>query len=175
MPNTRSYDKATGGMTLLHTVSMTGASTITQSGISTNYTNLFISFRNVSTASGGDNVNVRLNGDTGNNIRRADVYTYTSGVAASGSSGSSVFDLNLRNSSSNSSADTLGGTIDLFNYAATSGGIYGRCNSVARDNSGNIATLNANFVYNNSAAITSISIIAGSNFDQGTMLIYGVK
>jgi translation elongation factor EF-Tu-like GTPase len=166
---------ASGGMTLLHTVSMSGASTITQSGISTAYTNLFVSLRNVSTASGGDNVNVRLNGDTDNDIRRGDVFTYTSGVSSSGSTGSSVFDLSIRNSSSNSSADTLGGTIELFNYAETSGGIYGRCNSVAKDNSGNMATMNANFIYNNSAAITSISIIASSNFDQGTMLIYGVK
>ena len=165
---------AGGGMTLLHTVAMTGASTITQSGISGSYKHLLIVFNNISTASGGNDLNCQLNSDSGSKYRWWDNW-YLNGVggnnqAAAGTS----FGLSIRTPSSDDAANTIDGFMWIYDYTRTTG-VFGNSAINGTTTSSTLIFNQTQFKYSNSAAISAISIIAPSNFDQGNMYIYGVN
>lgn len=162
-----------GGETLLHTVSMSGASTITQSSISGDYKHLKIVFNNIS-AAGGDNVMIKFNGDSGSNYRWLLQWYYTSGAGADGPTTSASAGLTIRTPSSNSWDACMYGVLNIYDYTRTTGvAMDGWISN--KDSSGNFNYNFPKIVYNNSAAISSISIVGPSSFDQGNMYIYGVK
>jgi hypothetical protein len=107
-----------GGMTLLSTTTLSGAST-TISSISGSYTNLQIMLRNVYTAADDQRMSWSFNSDSGTNYR---VYTMniannTTGVIASQS------DTKMTNASTTGSSSTtinrLNGAIAIYDYVST--------------------------------------------------------
>jgi hypothetical protein len=164
---------ATGGMTLLHTVAMTGGSTVTQSGISGSYKHLLCVFNNVS-AGGGDDFNLRFNSDTGSNYRWWNQWAYTS-FGNNGPAVGSAIGLSIRTPSSNAWDYALGGQMWIYDYTRTTGA-SGEAWLNGKDGSGNLIMNRTQFTYNtNGSAISSISFIAPSTLDQGNVYIYGVN
>lgn len=164
---------ATGGMTLLHTVAMTGGSTVTQSGISGSYKHLLCVFNNVS-AGGGDDFSIRFNSDTGSNYRWWNQWAYTS-FGSNGPSISTLIGMSIRTPSSNSWDAAMGGQMWIYDYTRTTGA-SGEVWTSGKDGSGNLIFNRAQFTYNtNGSAISSISFIAPSTLDQGNVYIYGVN
>lgn len=163
---------ASGGMTLISTVAMTGGSTVTVSGLSTSYKHLLCVFNNIS-AAGGDDFNMRFNSDTGSNYRWWNRWAYTS-EGSNGPSISTVIGLSIRTPSSNSWDAAMGGFMWLYDYTRTTG-VSGESWISCKDSSGNLVMNKTQFTYNNSAAITSISFIAPTTLDQGNVYIYGVN
>ena len=159
-----------GGLTLLSTTSLTGAST-TISSISGSYKNLQIILKNTDN-SGDDTVFFQLNGDTGANYYYAG-FRIVGGVQT------------LYNQVATTKVHTIYGdgttavragqaVINLYRYTDTDV-VFFNVNSYD-GYSGASDTIMANGIYDNTAAITSITIIANSGtFSGGTAYIYGVN
>lgn len=145
---------------------LTGAATITVSGISTN--NIWIWISKGSSASASSKITLRLNGDTGAN------YNYQLLKWNTTSAGNEWGDLDTSinlGQTGNSAASSLSSTIQIAGTKSTtlipitlasapSGDQY-----VAMAGSAN---------YSASAAITSVSVISNTgNFDAGTIFVYG--
>lgn len=160
-------------VTLISTTSMTGTNTITLSSIPQIYSYLYLLYSEVYTAGSFDNLQYRMNGDSGGNYDWAFIGTAgTSSDFANTGSGTA----GQLGSSSNSStfANRASGIITIYNYAQNTNNVL--CTSSTRTNYG--GTLKSSFgtiQYRNAAAVTSFSIIASSNFTAGTLKLYGVK
>jgi len=160
-----------GGMTLLSTTTLSGAS-ITLSSIAATYTNLQLIIRNFKPATDAVGLYVRMNSDSGANRHTetisGDVYT---GVPFN------VTYINATNAQDNSSAEGLL-VINIFDYANTT--TWKAVESSSLTNNATTAT-NLNYrrsfgAYNQTSAISSIDIFPSSgNFTSGTALLYGVK
>ncbi len=160
-------------ITLISTTTLSGSATITLSSIPQTYTNLYLVYTGAFSAGATDNLQFRLNGDSGTNYdwnftgsagSSADLANAIQGTA--GQLGSST---NLTNA-----YDKASGVIDIYNYAQATDPIV--CKSAGRVNyGGTIKGSFGNLQYRNSAAITSFSIIASSSFSGGTIKLYGVK
>jgi len=160
-------------VTLISTTSMTGTNTITLSSIPQTYSYLYLLYSEVYSAGAFDNLQYRMNGDSGGNYDWAFIGTAgTSGDFANTGSGTA----GQLGSSSNSStfANRASGIITIYNYAQNTNNVL--CTSATRTNYG--GTLKSSFgtiQYRNASAVTSFSIIASSNFTAGTLKLYGVK
>ncbi len=155
-----------GGMTLLSTTTLTGAS-VTVSSISTAYNDLKLVFEKVYSATDGVFLYIQFNGDTGNryayqyfntqdaNVRQANTVAQMEvSKLRNGSSGASDGFMLLSNY--NTSGTTVGGVME-FTYSSTH-------------------TQGGSFTYNNAAVITSVKVYCSSgNLSGGTLKIYGVK
>ena len=155
-----------GGMTLLSTTALTGAS-VTVSSISTAYNDLKLVFEKVYSVTDGVFLYIQFNGDTGNRY----AYQYFNTQDANVRQANTVAQLEvskLRNGSSGASD----GFMLLSNYntnGTTVGGIMEFTYSSTHAQGGS-------FTYNNAAVITSVKIYCSSgNLSGGTLKIYGVK
>ena len=163
---------ASGGMTLLSTTTLSGAST-TISGISGSYTHLYAYIYGVTNATADGQLRIRPNGSTTITTSWVqdlatqptlfqDQFIY----AAMLSSGSPQ--VWTRTSANNGLA------LSIYNYANTSNwkpfeitGSYTGNNKYVPNSTGAITT---------SSAITSLEFLnTGGNFSTGTVLLYGVK
>ena len=161
---------AGGGLTLLSTTTLTGAS-VTISSISGAYKNLQLLIKGAY-ATIGDDIKIRFNGDTGNNYNFSRVRNIT--TTLSGSSGTNLDYIYLTGAMSLNNTDKEKGFVvatiprytdtDIQEVASTSysypasGMTYFACNGV----------------YDKTAAITSITLLMGSgNFSGGTAYLYG--
>jgi hypothetical protein len=154
-----------GGMTLLSTTALTGAS-VTVSSISTSYNDLKLVFENVYSATDAVFIQTRFNADTGNKYAYQFYNTQDAGVR-SGNTVGYIEVSKVRNSSGNSTSG----------YMLISD--YNNINSVPGTMSFNYNlthTQGGSFTYNNAAAITSVTVFMSSgNISGGTLKIYGVK
>ena len=161
-----------GGMTLLSTTALTGAS-ITLSSISGSYTNLYLLLKGVYLATAGGNCSMQFNADTGSNysysyIRYRDA---TVGVGYNYSDTQHGF---LFEANSTSTVSKLANCeVVLPRYTDTdTQPIYTR-------SYGSNATQIVNYTsvgsYDSAAAITEIKLIPQYNFSGGTAYLYGVK
>lgn len=153
--------------------SLTGATTITVSGIS-NADTILVLISGAS-AGGGDDIGVRLNGDTGSNY-----YRYGINNQALSTYAASQFSF-------------LNGADTIINVATLSGVTASSCSGyvlLTGCNSSGVKAFNAaggasastsngqrSYViggyYNSSSTISSVSIFSnGSNFDAGTLFVY---
>lgn len=157
-----------GGLTLLETLTLSG-STVTSSTLSGSYKNLVCIYKNVYTST-GDNAYIRLNGDTGSNYS----YNFITATGSLSAAAASTSFFRWLDVSSNSGAQDKGtGVFRIYRYTDT--------DQVALQNFGYAksggGTQMGNYslgVYDNSAAITTISfIVGGSTFTAGTVYIYG--
>ena len=162
---------ASGGMTLLSTTTLSGATT-TISSISQSYTELRIVARGIVMSTENDSIKLLLNGDTAN-------YVYAgafnnNGVASTTSGTSSI----IFAQGSASGASGLGSDLvmNLLNYTSTGTKQY-IFTGHSRDGSGRNRAYIAGGVYVGTSAITSLTFESASpyTFSAGTVLIYGVK
>jgi len=157
-----------GGLTLLDTLTLTGG-TVTSSTLSGSYKNLVCVYKNVYTSS-NDNAYIRLNTDTGSN------YSYNmllSTSSVSNAASSTSFFRWIDTTTNSGAQDKATGVFTVYRYTDTDQVAlqhFGYAKSSGGTQSG-YYTLG---VYDNSAAITSVSfIVGGSTFSSGTVYIYG--
>jgi hypothetical protein len=152
---------------------LTGASTITVSGIS-GKDKIMVLVDNASGASAESTINIRFNADSGNNYYRYGSWNYI---------GSSYVASNFTKLSNNSSGIVLGKTSTdaasqvagycLVTGANSSGAkVY---NSAGQGSAGS-GSDHTGYVlggyYDSSSTISSVSVVGGSNFDGGTVYVY---
>lgn len=159
---------SSGGMTLLSTTTLSGASTtVTISDFSYNYLKIFAYN---ATWSGSGNLAIKPNNST---TICASSFTYwTSGTSGSGGTKGSYMQLGLNTNNGTNSA-----VVDIYNYAST--GTYKpfivTSGSLDSSSEGQ-AWLNQGAIITNSQ-ISSLVFIQNSsvNMSGGTVLVYGVK
>jgi len=164
---------ASGGMTLISTTTLTGAS-VTLSSIPGTYKNLQLVIRNFIPATDGRTVTMRINGDTGTR------YSFLSTNSADNAFGIKTFNLTaFELCAPNDSAVGTGLFVtNLYDYAnAVTWKIMDlRGFIVDYTTTTSTAVSNGNGVYNQIDAITSLVLLpSGGNFTSGTALLYGVS
>jgi hypothetical protein len=161
---------AAGGMTLISTTTLTGAS-VTISSIPSGYNSLELRILNFLPATDNTECRMRINADS--NTR----YAWSVAAQASDESFAGIDYIPVTRPNDNSVAWGLNIT-EIPDYASTTRVKYGKMFGV--NVSATTTTLfNAQsnvFFYNQLAAITSLVLFPGSgNFTSGTALLYGVK
>lgn len=152
---------AAGGMTSLASGSL-GSSGTTISSISNGYKNLQLVLRGVLS---GDNVVIRLNGDSGSNYRT--VIMETGATSLQGGAQTTYY-----NTWINSSVIAIGINVFFYDYTNTSNKKQ-IAHLSTRDNT---AVWGTGFYGGTTAAITSISMLpASSTITAGTYELFGVK
>jgi hypothetical protein len=160
---------------------LTGAATITVSGITKN--NIFILIAGASSASGGSPIVLRINTDTsskyttnGMQIRQTSTYTGSGfgstvngyNVALDGATKFSIGEC------SGSASSTYSGYIQISGAKSTGPKILngaGGCEPASTGSDAKAAAVGG--VYTGSSAVSSISLISDSgNFDAGTLYVY---
>jgi len=164
-----------GGYTLLSTNSISSGSPVTISSISGSYKHLFFLGKMFRTNNNNDTISIRFNGDTGNNYYWTRWYqASTTFTVATGSAQSSITDV-IRTNNDTGVSEGAQFAMWLYRYTDTdnvSGQIYGRGANV--DGANGRASVSAYFTYDGTAAVDSITFVAGSNI-VGTLYIYGVN
>lgn len=163
-----------GGFTLLKTQTLSAAST-TITDISTDYKHLLILGKNIygGTTDTNSGIYMRLNSDTGSNYYNWLVRSM--GTVGGGTDGvGSTFNVTERLNTSSTDIDKLSiFETWIYRYTdTTTVNIYNRGYSYGSSG----AWLECFGQYNNSAAITSVTLANGNNYTlNGTVYIYGVS
>jgi len=159
---------ASGGLTLLTTMTLSGAST-TSASFSSDYKYLKIYFREIY-GSANDVLRLRLNADTGNNYYAE--FTIPSTPATGRDQGGTSIRFSSIDTSS-TLTNKMYGTMELFRPSDTDVvHIYGE--SIGKNGATNPQMSFFSGIYDNSAAITSLTFFPGSGtFSGGTVYIYG--
>jgi hypothetical protein len=159
-----------GGMTLISTTTLSGAS-VSLSSIPGTYKHLQLVVRNYLPATDNQGLAMRVNGDS----------TPSRHFSSNANSGSSSFNANLW--STNAIGQDNGGSNsliiwDLYDYANTTTWKTARSH-MATNNTTTTTNVNfeiATYYYNQTGAITSLDLFAYSgNFTSGTVLLYGIS
>jgi hypothetical protein len=157
-----------GGMTLLSTTSLTGAS-VTVSSISTSYNDLKLVFEGVYSATDGAFMRLQCNTDTGNNYAWENYSTSDGQATGSGSTNASYMQVSKIRSSSAIATD---GFVLLSNYTKTTTTTAG----ISSFSYSNEHVIGGSVMFQSSSAITSVTVFMSSgNISGGTLKIYGVK
>jgi hypothetical protein len=161
---------ASGGMTLISTTSLTGAS-VTLSSIAATYNNLQLIVQDYLPATDGQRLVMRFNGDSG-----ANYYSKRSTETVAGTAFSDNYAI-ISETQDNAVTQSLC-VIDIPNYANTVtwkiANTVGITVDTTTTTSGRIGSWTA--AYNQTGAINSITLFPLSgNFTSGTVLLYGVK
>jgi len=161
-----------GGMTLISTTTMTGA-TVSLSSIPSTYNSLQIVIRNHLPASDGTGLCMRINGDSNSNrhIYKENWQKFTD------QSISATF-MFVNDQVDNGVADLSNIKIEIPDYANTSNGTLILMNATGNNmtNTSNLQIFNNIGYYNQLTAVSSIDFFNFSgNFTSGTILLYGVK
>ena len=160
---------ASGGLTLLSTTTLSSTST-TVSSISGSYKNLILMVKNGSN-SAGDSLRWRFNSDSGSNYYYAGIRTDGSSSAIYNTNATTQIEAVYQNSSG--ATNLMQNVLKLYRYTDTdvtyfdSTSYAGVTASTARQST-QIAG-----IYDNSAAITSVTVTSGSGNFSGTLYIYG--
>lgn len=165
-----------GSMTLLSTTTCnSGTTTQTVSSISGSYKALRIIVKNVKMASTGASWSFRLNGDSGSNYMYGYVGQYWGGSDAGVNLSTSV-PLGIRNSNSTTWSKQGYAVFDIYNYNAT-GQAQVLWKAINQDGGGGATYTytSGEAIYNASSAVSSFSLLADTNFSDGTILVYGVN
>jgi hypothetical protein len=162
-----------GGMTLLSTTSLTGAS-VTISTISQDYNTLVFDLEDVVPVTDDVNLNIRLNGQTGS------VYTELRSMDSSSGASAVATSLKIITAAGNNANDFCNVRLSIPNYTcafykyALVTGVYGNQNSDASPP--HHSTIGAIGAYLQTTAVSSITFFfASGNFATGSVKLYGVK
>ena len=166
---------ASGGMTLLSTTTLSGATT-TISTISGSYTYLKMIIVGARNNTSLADFFLRINSDTATNYTSGYIYVNASSVQADAAIDKTAFSIGYGISNQTGVEKTVSVNAELHNYTNSSGGISfsGTCSTYA-NSSHTMSTFHE--VYEQSAALTSLtfSTSGGNNFAAGTVYLYGVK
>jgi hypothetical protein len=160
---------ASGGMTLLDSGTLTGAS-VTSATIVSGYVSLFVQIENCLPVNDDESLRMRYNGDTGTNYQFG-ALTDTSNQAFANNS------LYISRGIDNAVSTGIS-VIRIYNYDSTT--TFKANDVMALNTAGaNTANFSARFsygYYNQTTAITSLNFsMASGNLTSGTYKIYGVK
>jgi hypothetical protein len=164
---------ASGGMTLISTTTLTGAS-VTLSSIPQTYNNLVLVIRAYLPNTANASINLRFNGETGGSSHRQ-YDTSTANNNSSNLSWTSSAPITAGQSPSTTFAMSY---VEFYDYTNTSTRKIARYTSIGTDNTNNsnFTLNNGNAFYNSNSAVSSIVLAPTSgNFTSGTALLYGVK
>jgi hypothetical protein len=160
---------AGGGMTLIETLTLSGAS-VTSSSIAGTYKNLQLVIRDFLPAVDGEQLYLRFNSDTGSNYQ----YGYTTGT-----DNISSFVTNLTTTRANDAAVANG--LSIFNIYDYANAVTMKVGDLRAINTNSTNTSNVNidtfvWLYKSTSAITTITLFSSSgNITSGSALIYGVS
>jgi len=149
------------------TLTASGGSTtqLVMSSIPATYTDLVLIING--TLSTASNCYIQFNGDTASNYSYT--YLYGSGTAASSARGASQATGALMNYIGTSQSTTI---MNFINYANTT--TYKT--SLSRSSNSTTGVMIATQTWRSTAAINSITVVGGGNFDSGTTFtLYGIK
>ena len=165
-----------GGMTLLDTVTLSGAS-VTSASLSGSYKNLQVIIKNQKDNT-SDSVQLRCNNDANTSYFWAGYYannasgTNSFTTYTSTNSGRAYFAIAYVGGGTTTNGDQM--VINIYRYTDT-GATLIQADSVFLD-SGTLNRMNVTGIYKNSSAITSITLLmASGSFSSGTAYIYGVS
>ena len=165
---------AAGGMTLLSTTTLSGAST-TVGSISQSYNNLYCVVKLMTNASAAYNLDIACNGATS-------ATTYTgfeknstgNGTFYTGTSQNVELEPTFANGYSQTDSNNIL-VMDIFNYAATDSFKIINLTNHFINSAGNQSTSFYIAGFRQNTAITSIDFKCNGTFNGGTVLLYGVK
>ena len=166
---------ATKDYSLLGTGTLSGAATITVSGIS-NMDEIFILVNNASSTVAPVEYQVRFNADSGANYLTS-TWSYYAGSSYAATQLSAISDTNngiIFAQLSGNAGSVAAGYLKISG-AATAGKkiIHHAGGATASSSNGQIAVTGGG-VWNSTSAITSVSLVSGGgNFDAGTFTVYG--
>jgi hypothetical protein len=161
-----------GGMTLLSTTTLSGATT-TISSISGSYKHLFVLLKGITSNVEGDAVYTRFNSDTGNNYHNNEHRNIGSTLTASVNTDSWIQTI-ARVCSGGTQAKLGFAEMWIYRYTDTDY-VYGTIQSQGHNNTDG-ASSRYTWQYDGSAAISSMSFISGNTGSlAGTAYIYGVN
>jgi hypothetical protein len=160
-----------GGMTLISTTALSGAS-ISLSAIPQTYRHLQLVLRSFIPATDNQSFCVRVNGDSTANRHRA--------VPTSTAPGGFPFDATLWNTNLIGNSNTTGTGLSIWNvYDYTNTTTRKLANSIIQYTNPTTTTMsveNASYYYNQTTAITSLDLLPSSgNFTSGSVLLYGIS
>jgi hypothetical protein len=159
---------ASGGMSLISTTSLTGAS-VTLSSIPQTYKNLQLIIRNHDPAQDGYSLYIRMNADSGSNRHYS---SYVMGVASGAFNSTEWTTAGLDNGTS-----TFLLKSDIYDYTNTTtwkiADTYFVGNNETTPANANLTRVH--HVYNQTSAISSIQIFTDSTSFTGEALLYGVS
>jgi len=161
---------SSGGMTLLSTTTLTGAS-VTVSSIPSTYKELRIFVQNFSPSTDAENLLMRVNSDSGSNYASTNTISNTSLTKAA-----QTFFFLSAGADNGVTSSTM--DVSLPNYANTAAVKQFSSDSFVTNST---TTSNWNMqryvgVWNNTSAISSLTFLCGSgNLSTGTVLLYGVS
>ena len=161
-----------GGMTLISTTSLSGAS-VTISSIPSTYKNLQLVVQNLLPSDAGAYFHFRMNGDTGT---RYTAYEWAAGSDLDGTFGS-TFVSSVMSQMSNSVAPNImvANFWDYTNTATWKSGTTQGANAL-NGTPANMVRNTRHFYYNQTAAISSITLFPSTGtITSGTALLYGVS
>jgi hypothetical protein len=162
---------SSGSMTLLSTTSLAGVSTVTISSISQDYNHLQILVEDFDFASNDKNMSIRFNGDTGSNYWTTFDSANTNTFSTSGEFGNHS---NINEGNFISAEIPFYTNSSIFKICTQNAAVVSSTGATWRTaQSGRMVAWKAT-----PAAITSITIFNstdGTNFDAGSIKIYGVK
>ena len=160
---------ASGGMTLISTTTLTGAS-ITLSSIPATYNNLQVVIRDLRPTTDNDSLYVRFNGDTGSRYATANWSTAPSQLTLSSDA------MTLMTLVDNGASDGLI-VINIPDY--TNAVTFKMLSAVGIANHhstpADVSYKASNAFFNQIGAINSLTFFMNSDFVSGTVLLYGVK
>jgi len=161
---------SSGGMTLISTTTLSGA-TVTLSSIPQTYVNLYAVIRNYKPATDDSRVFLRVNGDSGGNRYQV----LSSNVIDPSTFGSSEWDFAVGNDNSVANGIIIF-TLDDYTNSVTWKSIFGQVWTTDNTTTTSFNWMRLAGIYNQTAAITSLVFSTNSgNFTSGTLLLYGVK
>ena len=161
---------SSGGMTLISTTALTGAS-VTTSSIAGTYKHLYLVITDVYLTSTLGQLQMRFNSDTGSNYIWSYVRNINVTVAGSNNTATSI-NVSSRNASTNTASKKSQIEISLPRYTdSTPRGVH--INAYMHDdtNPGNQRT---DASYFGSSAISTITLFGDTNFQGGNLYVYGV-
>jgi hypothetical protein len=162
-----------GGMTLLSTTTLSGAST-TISSISGSYTDLQIVIQDAFNATDAQETYIRFNSDTGSNYINWG-YSRTTSSILNGAEGPTDRTQIGWSTTSTSNSDKLTGIITISNYISTGSKSFTYV-AGSKSNAGDLRYRGGIGKYIGGSAISSFTLYPFTgNWSGGTVLIYGVK
>lgn len=165
---------SSGGMTLISSTSLSGAST-TVSSIPSTYKNLFVLLTKVYCNSNDYPIQIRFNSDSSGNYTNSGIAWYGSAQGSSSNSDTQWQPTRVKMRNAADATLNLFGTLNIYNYTSTSSRFF--VSNIFSADSGGVQSGSFDLGnYKGSSAISSITVIAGGvNFSGGTMAVYGVS
>lgn len=164
-----------GGLTLLQSLSLSGASVTSSTFTATSYKNYFVVLSDIYLANPNSDFDLRLNADSGSNYNRSGVLCAAGSLSGGVTSNGSSFRIGTLGALSGAGQRGYG-TIQINRINDTSE-VYISSQLYSTLSAGSdIRFMQSGGIYNNSAAITSLTFLAATNdFAAGTAYIYGVN